>query len=207
MIENPVSDSTVVNALEPTIAKNYPESISSPGLPNDLIDELHQRRESRRHFYEEQFQTSVFKMIENDFKNKFHKHNVVRYPIDIFGEILYDMKFVSWFCDKINYRTYRLKVLIENYQREKRFQPRNSLDPIIYKEIYSFWNHSENSIISTDCRSGRNEIKISKFNNLIQYKHFQNIEDINIKEQEVTHKDRKQEDLYNCPAYGVLQTD
>ena len=113
---------------------NAGESLSADGnvldcsgnseLPGDIIDELCQMHDSTENYYEEYFRLRIVEMIERDFKSKHHKNSGVEHLLGVFGDILYDVKFVSWLCRKIKYRPYKLKSLIENYRKDKQFQPR-----------------------------------------------------------------------------------
>ena len=71
-----------------------------------------------------------------------------------------------------------MKRLIDNH--EKVFLPRNCLPNDVLKEIYHFWIKS--SIPSTDRRSGRDEMCITKMNYIHVNKHTLDFEDENITE-------------------------
>ena len=98
--------------------------------------------------------------------------------IESFGNLLSDNKFLSWLANKLDYFPSRLKTLIDNH--EKVFLPRNCLPNDVLKEIYHFW--IKNSIPSTDRRSGRDEMCITKMNYIHVNKHTLDFEDENITE-------------------------
>ena len=70
------------------------------------------------------------------------------------------------------------KSLINN--TKKVFVPRNSLPNVVFNEVYSFW--IKNSILSTNRRSDRHAIYVSKMKYLWKYKQTLEFEDENISE-------------------------
>ena len=84
----------------------------------------------------------------------------------------------------MNYKPIRLFNLLKNC--EKLPASKNVLPCDIHKKIYQFWLHPETSVVSTDCREGRNKIKISKLNYL--NRQLNAIQDDNIEEQTIAFK-------------------
>ena len=98
--------------------------------------------------------------------------------IESFGKKKSDKKFLSWLGNKLDYFPSSLKTLIDN--QEKVFLPRNCLPNDVLKEIYHFWMRS--SILSTDRRSGPDEMCITKMKYMHVHKHTLDFEDENITE-------------------------
>ena len=145
--------------------------------------ELAKIAEKRDLVFEKQFKESVLLKMKSDLKSRFFKHNAAKYLDETFGEALEDDGFLRWLAKNIDYKTYRLKNLIENYKHQQK--PRNSIDNSNHQKIYNFWLNEKNSIPTTDRRSGRDEIKVGKLRYLREYKHLTNIQDDNCKEKEI----------------------
>ena len=98
--------------------------------------------------------------------------------------MLFENGFLNWLCRKINVRKPRLEACIHRYKIHETNQPRRQLPT--ETSIYNFWLEDESSVVSTDCRSGRKDVRISKFRYLAEFNHLQGIIDVNIREEEVT---------------------
>lgn len=81
-----------------------------------------------------------------------------------------------------------MQQIIKNYILSENHEARHSLSANTHQKIYNFWLKPENSITSTDHRSGRDEVKISKRKYLEEYRHAQSIQDENIEMKEITLK-------------------
>ena len=99
----------------------------------------------------------------------------------IFWKLTLDNKFLSWLANKLDYfpsRLKTLKTLIDSH--EKVFLACNCLPNDVLKEIYHFW--IKNSIPSTDRRSGRDEMCITKVKYMRVDEHTLDFEDENTSE-------------------------
>ena len=173
----PEPDSTLIGVqLETSIADTTIDGI----MQKSFVQELIQRAEIRNEHYEIQFKEKMLMKIKMDFKNRFFKHSAAKFLHDTFGEMINDVRFVRWLAKGIDMRPYKLQTNLENYKREH--VARNSLPEKVRDDIYKFWLFEENSIPSTDRRSGKDKVQISKMKYLQEYKHLKDIHDENITE-------------------------
>ena len=167
---------------------NIEEQMNQPAPiePLDMNDSLGEsiikeiagsKKEKTKH--EEDFQAVIITKIKDDIKNPHTKKPAVKLLIESFGNLLSKNKFLSWLVNKLGYYfPSRLKTLIDNH--EKDFFPRNCLPNDVLKEIYHFW--IKNSIPSTDRRSSRDKMCITKMKHMHVQKHAMDFEDKNITE-------------------------
>ena len=102
---------------------------------------------------------------------------------------------------------------MNSHKAQKKWKPRHSLSLETHKAICEFWLQQENAIVSTDCRSNRDEVRISKLEYLRDYAHCTNISDTNITEKELvlrkTGTKKKymtaQRMVYSCPMKKIYQ--
>ena len=66
----------------------------------------------------------------------------------------------------------------------------------VHKAIYNFWIDPNNSVVSTDSRSDRNNIILTKLSYLLKYKHLEGINNNNIIEKETTFTKTRNKEIY-----------
>ena len=123
--------------------------------------------------------------ISADSKDRFTKHNAVKFLVESLEDLTNDTYFIPWLSQRLNYQRCRLQQIIKNYILSENHEARHSLSANTHQKIYNFWLKPENSITSTDHRSGRDEVKISKRKYLEEYRHVQSIQDENIEMKEI----------------------
>ena len=156
-------------------------------LPVDLMNELEKKGADRDKKHENTFTQVVLKKLECDFKSSTSKHSAAKFLHESFGEMLEDYHFIRWLSKKLDFmRPYKLIAILKNYHADH--IPRNTLPDDVPQKIYDFWLLPENSIQTTDRRTGRDEVRITKMSYLRDYKHLQKIEDSNIAIKEVVMK-------------------
>ena len=138
--------------------------------------EIAKMAEECDHVFENRFKESVLMKIKSDLKGRFFKHNAAKFLDETFGEALNDDLFLRWLAKNLDYKTYRLKALLKSYKQQ---QTRHAFSDD-KQQIYDYWLNEKISIPTTDCISGRDEIKIGKLQYWREYKHLPNIQDDNI---------------------------
>ena len=137
---------------------------------------------------ENTFITKVVEKISADLKGRFAKHNAAKFLVDSLGDLIKDTNFKSWLSQGLNYQPCRLQQIIKNYIQSENYKARHSLSANTHQKIYNFWLKPENSVTSTDRRSGRDEVRLSKRKYLEEYRHLQSIQDENKEMKEITLK-------------------
>lgn len=132
--------------------------------------------------------TKMMEKISADWKDRYTKHNAVKFLAETLEDLINDTYFISWLSQRLNYQRCILQQIIKNYILSENHEARHSLSANTHQKIYNFWLKPENSITSTDHRSGRDEVKISKRKYLEEYRHAQSIQDENIEMKEITLK-------------------
>ena len=135
--------------------------------------ELAKMAEELDHIFGNRFKESVLMKIKSDLKGRFFKHNAAKFFDEDFGEAVNDNRFLRWLAKSLDYKTYRLRALLKSYKQQQ--QTRHALSDDKHQQIYDYWLNKKVSIPTTDRRSGRDEIKIGKFQYLQEYKHLANI--------------------------------
>ena len=102
--------------------------------------------------------------ISADSKDRFTKHNAVKFLVESLEDLTNDTYFIPWLSQRLNYQRCRLQQIIKNYILSENHEARHSLSANTHQKIYNFWLKPENSITSTDHRSGRDEVKILNVN-------------------------------------------
>ena len=93
--------------------------------------------------------------------------------------MVFENHFLSWLSKRINARKNRLESYLHSYKNGITNLPRKQLPSDVPKAICSSWLDPNNSIVSTDSRSDREIIRVSKLSYLLKYKHFEGINDNN----------------------------
>ena len=109
-----------------------------------------------------------------------------------------DKSFISWPAQKLNHQKCRLEQVLKAYLQSQKSKSRRSLPDNTQQKIYEFCLLPENSIMSTNRRSGRDEIRISTLKYLKDHKHFELINDKNLTEKEVVLRKRGTIKKYIC---------
>ena len=98
----------------------------------------------------------------------------------------------------------RLGSLLRSYKNGITNLPGRQIPSDVHKAVYNFSLEPSNSVDSTDSRSDRNVIRVSKLSYLLIYKHFEGINDNNITEKETTFSKTGNKKTYmvaNCKMY------
>ena len=91
---------------------------------------------------------------------------------ETFSEMLDDDKFFRWLAKSLDYKTSRLKKILESYRQEMKSRWHTLSDN---QTSRNFWLDETISIPSTNRRSGQHEIRIGKVQYMQEYKHLKNI--------------------------------
>ena len=116
------------------------------------------------------------------------KYKAVEYLLDVFGEQIFNEKFITWLCQTISVRRHRLIQHSQKFQQNCLPKARNSLPTETHSLIYNYWFDDVNSVISNDSSSERSKVRVSKFKYMTEYKHMRSLADKNISQQDVTFK-------------------
>ena len=178
--------------------------INNDETMTDILAELNTIHEQQTKCCENTFITKVMEKISGDLKDRFTKHNAAKFLFDSLGDLINDTSFISWLSQRLNYQPCRLQQIIKNYIQSENHKARHSLSANTRQKIYNFWLKPENSITSTDCRSGRDEVRISKRKYLEEYRHVQSIQDENIEMKQITLKKQEQKKLTCMPSVWFI---
>ena len=84
-----------------------------------LIDELVQSTEKKEELQEERFSKSVLQKIENDYHSKsIDKSQAVQSLLEVFGQMVFENVFLSWFSKKINATKNGCLAVLQIYQAD-----------------------------------------------------------------------------------------
>ena len=111
----------------------------------------------------------VLSEIKCDLKSRFFKHHAAKLLDETYGERLSDGNFFRWLAKQLDYKIYRLRKILDNYELE--MKPRRTLSENQYQQIHDFGLNEEVSIPNADHRTGRNEVKIEKLRYMRECKH------------------------------------
>ena len=170
----------------------------------DILAELSTIHEQGTKCCENTFITKVVEKISADLKGRFAKHNAAKFLVDSLGDLIKDTNFKSWLSQRLNYQPCRLQQIIKNYIQSENYKARHSLSANTHQKIYNFWLKPENSVTSTDRRSGRDEVRISKRKYLEEYRHLQSIQDENKEIKEITLKKTGTKKLTCMPSVWFI---
>ena len=148
-------------------------------LGESITKERAVREKEKTKNHEEDFPALIIKKNQGWYQKSTYKKAAVVLLIESFGNLLSGNKFLSWLANELDYFPSRLKTLLI-HNHEKIFLPRNCLPNDVLKEIYQFW--IKNSISSTDSKSGRDEMCITKMKCMHVHKHTLDFEEENIAE-------------------------
>ena len=123
--------------------------------------------------------------ISADSKDRFTKHNAVKFLVESLEDLTNDTYFIPWLSQRLNYQRCRLQQIIKNYILSEIHKIRHSPFVNTDQKRYNIWSKPENLITSTDRRSGRDKVRISKRKYLEEYRHVQSIQDENIEMKEI----------------------
>ena len=123
--------------------------------------------------------------MPTDLRCRKSQHCAAQFIVESFGDMINDNLFISWLRQKLNYQKCRLEQILKGYFQSQKSKSRRSLPDNTQQKNYEFWFLPENSIMITDRRSGRDEVRISTLKYLKDYKHFELTNDENLTEKEV----------------------
>ena len=104
-----------------------------------------------------------------DMKSRTSKSSAA-FLVESFGDLLDDYNFVDWLAKQLKLKPCRLNEIIKSAYKE--VTPLNSVSKSSLQSIYNFWLKGENSIISNDCRNGRDVVRILRTTDVSKYRNF-----------------------------------
>ena len=133
------------------------------------------------------FSKKIFRKVTADIKDNQKRNEALGLLVDVAGDYLNDKRFMQFLSENVGYKykSQRLTNILSSHKAQKKWKPRLSISPETHRAICEFWLQQENPIMSTDSRSNRDEVRISKLEYLRDYAHCTNINDTNITEKEV----------------------
>ena len=173
------------------IDENNQETVEVDSLnQNDLkhviieLDNLYQKRQAQ---FQDTFLIKIFRKVTADIKDNQKRNEALGFLVDVAGDKLNDKCFMQFLSENVGYKytSQRLANILSGHKVQKKWKPRHSLSPETHKAICEFWLQQENATVSNDCRSNRDDVRISKLEYLQDYAHCTNINDKNITEKDV----------------------
>ena len=159
---------------------NESNNLSNVNL--ELAEEHIRMAEKRENTFEKSFKERVLLKIKSYLRNRFYKQSTAKFLYETFAaEMLHDDNFLCWLAKRLDYKTYRLRNILSSYKQQTK-SCRRRLSVSQHQKIYDFWLYKNVSIPSTDRRSGRHEVRISKLQYIKELKHLEHISHENCKE-------------------------
>ena len=168
LFSSPIPNIVIEAGSNSNVTPNVHHDSTSNSIRFNIVEELIEAHGKR-----DRLTSLVLSKIEDDYKSGCGsvKYSVVKYLLEVFGEMLFENGFLNWLCRKINVRKPRLEACVHRYKTHETNQPRRQLPSETHASIYTFWLEDESSVVSTDCRSGRNDVRISKYRYLAEFNH------------------------------------
>ena len=159
---------------------NESNNLSNVNL--ELAEELIRMAEKRENTFEKSFKERVLLKIKSDLRNRFYKQSSAKFLHETFAaEMLHDDNFLSWLAKRLVYKTYWLRNILSSYKQQAK-SCRHRFSVSQHQKIYDIWLDENVSIPSTDRRSGRHKVRISKLQYIKELKHLKHISHENCKE-------------------------
>ena len=85
----------------------------------ELAEELIRMTEKRENTFEKTCKERVLLKIKSDLTNRFYKQSAAKFLHETFGaEMLHDDNFLRWLAKRLDYKTYRLRNILANYEQQ-----------------------------------------------------------------------------------------
>ena len=84
---------------------------------------------------------------------------MLEFQVSIAGDNFHDKRFFHFLLENVGskYKSQRLANILSSLKAQKK-KPRHPVSSKTHKVVYEFWLHQENAIMSTDRRSGRDDV-------------------------------------------------
>ena len=191
------SDATANNGQnkEPVTCSDDLTVNNNQSYYDNILKELMSKAGERDTKFEQAFLNKILTGIETNLRSRDKKKAAANFLCVTLGDdLINDNNFLRWLSKKLHYKLVRLLDILAN--RDKTFEPRNTLDQGIYQHIYNYWLSEEVSTPSVESRNSRDAVKVSKLDFFKNYHHMDNITDTNISELEVTLKKKGTKKIY-----------
>ena len=98
--------------------------------------------------FEDTFVTKTAAKLSTDLRCRNSQHCAAQFIVESFGDMIYDISFISWLAERLNYQKCTLQQILTAYLQSQKSKPRRSLEDNAYQKIYEFWLLPENSTMN-----------------------------------------------------------
>ena len=121
LFSSPISNIVIEAGSNSNVTPNVPHDSTSNSIQFNIVEELIEAHGKRDRFNEERFTSLVLSKIEDDYKSGCSpvKYSLVKYLLEVFGEMLFENGFLNWLCRKINVRKPGLEACIHDLKLMK----------------------------------------------------------------------------------------